>query len=219
MPDPCHVCGDQPDVPRRCNHCDKSVCQEHLLPENHDCVALTTRISDEWFADSGPQTLGGRQNDAESETTADTTGSSPSGGTATSSGEIGMSERRQRSASSSLAATTNPSSSTQQTQPDTEQRETTTTQPKSGRRETESAVSRIVDRITTAATNATRAVWNLVSAALRLIAVVGVWGAAVWALWRAATAGVRPAVLWRPVAVLIGALALLRLTRREKERS
>lgn len=39
MPD-CFVCGRQPNIQKRCNHCSEPVCEEHALPENHDCVGL-----------------------------------------------------------------------------------------------------------------------------------------------------------------------------------
>lgn len=36
----CHYCGATPNVPNRCNHCGEPVCEDHALPENHDCVGL-----------------------------------------------------------------------------------------------------------------------------------------------------------------------------------
>lgn len=50
MPEDCFVCDESPDVPRRCNHCSKPVCSEHLLPENHDCAGLQVLDTDQdWF--------------------------------------------------------------------------------------------------------------------------------------------------------------------------
>jgi len=36
----CAVCGDHEGLNNRCNYCDRSHCQEHALPENHDCPGL-----------------------------------------------------------------------------------------------------------------------------------------------------------------------------------
>ena len=36
----CAVCGDHEGLNNRCNYCDCSHCQEHALPENHDCPGL-----------------------------------------------------------------------------------------------------------------------------------------------------------------------------------
>lgn len=212
MTNSCHVCGAQPDVPRQCNHCDKSVCQEHLLPESHDCVALTTRVSDEWFSDGrDPPILGGESGD---DSTAETpASSSPSSETTTSSDETGMTERRQRSASSSPAATSSRDPAGHQAQGDAQQRDLDTNRSKGDQDQTESLVSRTTSQVTTAVVNAARTVWDLIAAALRLVAIFGVWIAVAWALWRAATVGIQPGPLWRPVTVLVGGLALLRLTQ------
>jgi cobalamin biosynthesis Mg chelatase CobN len=211
MPDPCHICGTQPDVPRHCNHCDRSVCTEHLLPENHECVALTTRVSDEWFSDGrNPPVLGGQSGD---DPATETTTRSTSNTTTDPTGEVGMTERRKRSTQRPSETTQVGRSTTQRTQSNPSQPETGTPQSKQEKK-TESVISPIASRVTTIATSSVRGVWNLVSAALRLVGAGAVWAATGWLLWRGATAGVHPAVLWRPLAVLIGSIVLLRLTRR-----
>lgn len=37
----CVQCGTQPSAARRCSYCGEATCKDHLLPENHDCVALS----------------------------------------------------------------------------------------------------------------------------------------------------------------------------------
>jgi hypothetical protein len=209
MVDSCHACGAQPDVPRQCNHCKKSVCQEHLLPENHNCVALTTRVSDEWFSDGrDPPILGSKSGD---DSATDAPASSPTGKTTTLNDETGTAERQQRSVSSSPAATSSRDPATHQTQGDAQQRGSAAKQ--STPNQTESVSSPIASQVTTVVVDAARTVWELIAAALRLVAVIGVWAAAAWTVWRAVTVGIQPGPLWRPVTVVVGGLALLRLTQ------
>jgi|AntDeeMinimDraft_5_1070356.scaffolds.fasta_scaffold03122_4 hypothetical protein len=46
----CRICGTE-DLTNRCSHCREPVCGAHLLPENHDCVALKGGEGERWFAD------------------------------------------------------------------------------------------------------------------------------------------------------------------------
>ncbi len=41
-PEKCAYCGDMTDLPFECNYCKDPFCAEHMLPENHRCVKLTS---------------------------------------------------------------------------------------------------------------------------------------------------------------------------------
>ena len=43
----CYVCGKEVEMPFRCNYCNLTFCDEHRLPESHNCINLPDR---EWFA-------------------------------------------------------------------------------------------------------------------------------------------------------------------------
>ncbi len=64
----CTVCGTTDALMRTCNHCGTTVCPSHILPENHDCIALDnprpdsrhleSDITAKQDADESPKTLG-----------------------------------------------------------------------------------------------------------------------------------------------------------------
>jgi len=39
----CYICGKEVDLPFRCSYCNLSFCDEHRLPENHNCVNMPSR--------------------------------------------------------------------------------------------------------------------------------------------------------------------------------
>jgi len=53
----CGVCEEPIKSPRRCSYCGIQHCQQHQLPENHDCDALTAKALKRLQSD-GPSTRG-----------------------------------------------------------------------------------------------------------------------------------------------------------------
>lgn len=47
----CSICNASSDLAYRCNYCGASHCEEHRLPENHDCFVLVVmkHINNSWF--------------------------------------------------------------------------------------------------------------------------------------------------------------------------
>ena len=43
----CYYCGKEVDLPYRCSYCNLSFCNDHRLPENHNCVNQPGRRRDE----------------------------------------------------------------------------------------------------------------------------------------------------------------------------
>lgn len=39
----CYVCGKEVDLPHRCSYCNLTFCDEHRLPENHNCASMPSR--------------------------------------------------------------------------------------------------------------------------------------------------------------------------------
>jgi hypothetical protein len=39
----CYICGKEIDMPFRCPLCNLTFCEEHRLPENHNCIGLSDR--------------------------------------------------------------------------------------------------------------------------------------------------------------------------------
>lgn len=39
----CYHCGRETDLPYRCNYCNLTFCEEHRLPEAHNCINLPDR--------------------------------------------------------------------------------------------------------------------------------------------------------------------------------
>mgnify|MGYP005851814835 CR=1 FL=1 len=63
----CAVCGES-SLGHRCRGCGESHCESHMLPENHDCVALYVEGTDgKWF-DTKFETLGEDKRRQQSET-------------------------------------------------------------------------------------------------------------------------------------------------------
>ena len=43
MGDICYICGKEVDIPYRCSYCNLTFCDEHRLPEQHNCTMLPDR--------------------------------------------------------------------------------------------------------------------------------------------------------------------------------
>ena len=43
----CYYCGNEVDLPYRCSYCNLSFCDDHRLPENHNCINQPGRRLDE----------------------------------------------------------------------------------------------------------------------------------------------------------------------------
>jgi cobalamin biosynthesis Mg chelatase CobN len=212
MPGVCHVCGMQPDVPNRCNHCDKPVCSEHLLPENHECVALKTRLSDEWFPDDRETPMIGAEGDVDAER--DTTSPPSAQASSRSSTDTEVTRSGTAAASSSTGEAAKQSKAKQRTQSDLTRTQSTTSESDRRQTETKSAISRVASQLIGTMGSVAHTAWDFIQAGLRLVAIIAVWAASGWALWRGLTLGIQAGVLWRPLMVLVGSLALLRLTRK-----
>ena len=46
----CYVCGREVDMPHRCPYCNLTYCDEHRIPEQHNCSGLPKR---EWSSYKG----------------------------------------------------------------------------------------------------------------------------------------------------------------------
>jgi len=57
----CRVCEKIIDMPRKCRFCGERLCEEHMLPENHDCLGLRvdTESGESWFVEK----FGGREDE------------------------------------------------------------------------------------------------------------------------------------------------------------
>lgn len=212
MPSECVICGETPDVPRTCNHCSKSVCGDHLLPENHDCPALKTPSGEEWFAEEfetfgETETRQGRTSHTSTNTDTNNSTNSPAVSSPSSSRKRGVASNTipdtdtgEKTPREKLLDAERPSK-----QDDTEPIDSAST----------SDTPRLLSRVATGAElrtrNAMRRAWIIASALLRIAGVVVVWTGAGLALWRlmAGSSGLmsigRPAVA---VAVSVGLLLL-----------
>jgi predicted nucleic acid binding AN1-type Zn finger protein len=53
---PCSVCGEETVPAFACNYCESEHCEEHRLPENHDCPSFTGEATTPGLEGEGPQT-------------------------------------------------------------------------------------------------------------------------------------------------------------------